>query len=652
MSTENRFKDDNVPSNPSTGPTLADLIEARVSRRGMLKSAAGASGAVALAGASGALGLAAVTEGAYAAGASSSLTFQELPHGYDETFHAAEGHDAQVLIRWGDPVEKDAPAFDPLTQTPEAQAKQFGYNNDFIGFMPLPRGSQAESNRGLLCVNHEYTNTELMFPGLTAETVKDMLTREQAEIELAAHGHSVVEVVRRDGAWAVVAESPFNRRITALATEMELTGPAAGHDRLKTSADPSGRRVIGTLNNCAGGTTPWGTVLIAEENFHQYFGGEPAMTGEAVNHARCGIKGKPAYVWHKHFDRFDVEKEPNEPNRFGWMVEIDPYDPASTPKKRTALGRFKHEGATVTISEDGSVVAYSGDDQRFDYVYRFVASRKFNPDDLDANRDILDEGVLSVARFEADGTLMWLPLVHGLGPLTAENGFGSQADVLIETRRAADLLGATPMDRPEDVETNPVTGDVYVMLTNNTKRQDDQVDAANPRAKNQHGHILEMRPPVRRGGKDHTAAVYEWDIFLQAGNPAEASDKAAYALGVSADGWLSCPDNCAFDSRGRLWIATDGAPKSGFADGVWATDVAGAGRGLTRHFLRTPVGAELCGPVFTPDDHSFFCAVQHPGDEKGATFANPGTRWPDFDDGMPPRPSVVVVTRKDGKAIG
>ncbi len=649
MTTVNRFKDDEISSNPTGTPTLADVIDTRVSRRGIMR---GAAATAAVAGASGLFGSTILSKAAQASAGTSSLTFKELPHGYDEQFHVAEGHNAQVLIRWGDPVEKDAPAFDPMNQTAEAQSKQFGYNNDFIGFMPLPKGSRTESERGLLCVNHEYTNTELMFPGLTSEDAQAKLTKEQADIELAAHGHTVVEIQRTGNDWAVVKDSPFNRRITALATEMELTGPVAGHDRLKTSADQSGRRVIGTLNNCAGGTTPWGTVLIAEENFHQYFGGNPANGPEAVNYARVGIKGEPAYAWHKYHDRFDVEKEPNEPNRFGWMVELDPYDPTSTPKKRTALGRFKHEGATVTLSEDGTVVAYSGDDQRFDYVYRFVASRKFDADNLEANSDILDDGVLSVARFNADGTLVWMPLVHGQGPLTEANGFRSQADVLIETRRAADLLGATPMDRPEDVETNPVTGVVYVMLTNNTKRKDDQVDAVNPRAKNKHGHVVEMIPPGARGKRDHTAEVYTWDVMIKAGNPTEAKDEALYAEGVSGDGWLSCPDNCAFDSKGRLWIATDGAPKAGFADGVWATDVEGAGRAVTRHFLRTPVGAELCGPFFTPDDRSFFCAVQHPGDEKGATFASPATRWPDFDAALPTRPSVVVVTRKDGKAIG
>lgn len=651
MSTSNRFKDDDVASNPSLEPTIGDLIEARLSRRGLLKGAVASAAVLGTVG-GGLLVADAVNGGAHAAGGTSSLTFRELPHGYDDGFHVSEGHDATVLMRWGDPVERDAPAFDVLNQTAAAQARQFGYNNDYVGFLPLPKGT-SESGHGLLVVNHEYTNTELMFPGMTAENAMDMLTAEQADVELAAHGASVLEVKRVDGTWQVVKDSVFNRRITALSTEMELTGPAAGHDRLKTQADPSGRRVIGTLNNCAGGITPWGTVLIAEENFHQYFGGDPAGTAEAVNYARCGIKGKPNYAWHKFHDRFDVSKELNEPNRFGWMVEVDPYDPTSTPKKRTALGRFKHEGATITLAADGTVVAYSGDDQRFDYIYRFVASRKFTGHNMAENDSILDDGVLSVARFRDDGTLTWLPLVFGQGPLTPANGFNSQADVLIETRRAADLVGATPMDRPEDVETNPVTGVVYVMLTNNTKRKDDAVDAVNPRAKNKHGHVLEMIPPGGRGAKaDHTADTYTWDILIKAGNPADAADGAAYHAGTSENGWLSCPDNCAFDSRGRLWIATDGAPKSGLADGVWATDVDGAGRALTRHFLRAPRGAELCGPTFTPDDTSFFCAVQHPADEKGSTFDTPSVRWPDFDAALPPRPSLMVVTRKDGRAIG
>jgi len=632
--------DDDLPSNESGNTPFPEIIEARMSRRSIL---AGLGAAAAF----GLVGQNMVSRRALAAGARSTLGFTETPHVYDSTHHVAPGYDAKVLLRWGDAVETGAPAFDPMNQTAAAQAKQFGYNCDYIGFLPLPAGS-TNGDRGLLTVNHEYTNPHLMFPDVARN---QKLTKAQAEIEMAAHGHSIVEIAKQDGTWSVVRDSKYNRRIH-LGTPMRISGPAAGHDRMKTNADTTGTFVFGTVNNCAGGHTPWGTVLIAEENFNGYFGGEPAKTAEARNYKRYGIRAKSRYSWADHYDRFNIDREPNEPNRFGWMVEIDPYDPESTPVKRTALGRFKHEGATTVINKDGRIVVYTGDDQQFDYIYKFVSDGRYVENDRAANSALLDNGTLYVAKFDADGTLNWLPLIWGAGLLTPANGFNSQADVLIETRYAADLLGATPMDRPEDVEPNPVTGTVYVMLTNNTRRKANQIDGVNPRPNNRHGHILEMIPPGRGADADHAAHQFSWEIPLMAGNPAKDSDGAKYNASVSSNGWLSNPDNCAFDSKGRLWIATDGAPKSGIADGVWATDVEGDGRMLTKRFFAAPRGAELCGPCFTPDDRTFFAAVQHPADEKNSTFANPSTRWPDFRDDMPPRPSVVVITKADGGVIG
>ncbi|MDQ2694477.1 MAG: PhoX family phosphatase, partial [Pseudomonadota bacterium] len=576
-----------------------------------------------------------------------SLSFGELAHGVGVTHAVAKGYRAEVLIRWGDPLTADAPAFDPGHLTAAAQAQQFGYNNDFIAFLPLPR--DGASDRGLLCVNHESTHTELMFPGITDDNAAEAMTAAMTEVELAAHGCSVVEVKREKGRWSHVQGSPYNRRIDMRSSTLRLSGPAAGHPRLRTAADPGGTEVIGTLNNCAGGKTPWGTVLICEENFHLYFTGDPDKTDQAAAFRRYGV-GNPGYPWWgRHFQRFDIEKTPNEPNRFGWVVEIDPYDPKSVPVKRTALGRFCHEGATVAVSRDGRVAVYSGDDKRFEYVYKFVTARPWDPKNPMANRDLLDDGTLYVARFHDDGRLTWLPLVHGQGPLSAENGFASQADVLIEARRAADLLGATPMDRPEDVEPNPRSGVVYLALTSNPKRAPEQVDAANPRPDNAFGHIIAMVPPgAFTAAVDHAADRFTWELPILCGDPRNPEHGARYHPQVSDNGWLAAPDNLAFDGQGRLWIATDqgsGWQKTGFADGLYACEVHGQYAYLTRHFFRVPVGAELCGPEFTPDDRTLFVAVQHPA-------ANGGEFWPDFRPGVPPRPAVVAITKDDGGRIG
>jgi secreted PhoX family phosphatase len=549
------------------------------------------------------------------------------------------------LLRWGDAVFPDSPTFDAYNQTASAQERQFGYNNDFIGFYPLtPPASQNQ--RGLLCVNHEYTSTRLMFPGLASGRI---LTREECAVEMAAHGGTVIEIERtRDGVWRPVLGSRFNRRITTGGTVMMLTGPAAGSDRLKTKDDPTGRKVIGTVNNCAGGVTPWGTYLMAEENFNGNFLGTLADGHpEAENHARYGVPGG-WYQWGRYFDRFDVSTTPNEPNRFGWVVEVDILDPTSTPKKRTAMGRFKHEGAESVIAPDGRVVVYMGDDQRFDYVYKFVTARAFVPKNRSANLDLLDEGTLYVARFGEDGGLDWLALTYGQGPLTSENGFNSQADVLIETRRAADLLGATPMDRPEDVEPDPATGRVYLMLTNNTRRTADQVDAANPRANNAFGHIIEIVEP----DGDFASTWSRWDILVRCGDPDDPQAGAEWNPATSENGWFGSPDNCAIDPSGRLWVATDGNESTGANDGLWALSTDGEMRGAGRAFFRAPNGAEVCGPRFTPDGKTLFLAVQHPGDGDGTNFETPSTRWPDFNDGTPPRPSVVAVRRKDFGVVG
>ncbi|HRD76178.1 MAG TPA: PhoX family phosphatase [Hyphomicrobiaceae bacterium] len=644
---------ENKGSNDSPNPTMGDVIAARWTRRDLMHGLLAVSAItvtvspLALASASRAR--------AQSPNSTPNFNFRELSAGSDEKHHVAEGYDSDILIRWGDPVLPGAPAFDPTRQTAAAQARQFGYNNDYLGFLPLG----GKSDHGLLVVNHEYTNEELMFPGLGRQDAAKKfagMTKELVEIEMMAHGGSVLEVKRVNGRWQVVADSKYARRITA-ETEMRVSGPAAGHERMRTNADPTGTKVHGMLNNCAGAMTPWGTWLTCEENFNGYFWGKAAAEAgpDAKQLKRYGAPGE-WYAWGRWFDRFDVAKEPNEVNRFGWVVEIDPTDPNSVPVKRTALGRFKHEGAANIVNRDGRFVVYQGDDERFDYVYKFVTEGRVDTANKAANRDLLDKGTLYVARYNPDGTGVWLPLVHGEGPLTAANGFKSQADVVIWPRLASDLLGATKMDRPEDVEANPKTNKVYVLLTNNSRRKANEVDPANPRGPNRFGHIIEMLPE----GGDHASTKFTWNILVKCGDPAIADVGATFHAATTKDGWFGMPDNCAIDAQGRLWIATDGnAPsKTGRADGLWGVETEGAARATSKLFFRCPNGAELCGPEFTPDLESLFVAVQHPGEaDEGdanaapATFEKPATRWPDFKPDMPPRPSIVAITKRGGGKI-
>jgi hypothetical protein len=632
---------DGMQVNPSAEPSIADLIDLRLSRRAVLKGMA----------ASGAFGLfgCATAGGTSAGDGSAPLTFAEVGRTTDDKHHVAAGYNAQVLIRQGDPIRKGAPLYRPGQQTGGEQEVQFGTDNDFIAYMPLPRGS-ASSTRGLLGVNHENHRAHLCFPGVSSKT---QLSRQQCEVQMAAQGFTVIEIAKEGNSWRLVEDSRYNRRIST-GTAMRIAGPAAGSPRMQTNADPSGTRSFGTFNNCAGGTTPWGTMLTAEENFQNYFSGDGGKGPEAAARKRYNITGRGRYAdWGRYFDRFNLDKEPNEPNRFGWIVEIDPYDPSSTPVKRTALGRAAHECATHAVSHDGRVAIYSGDDSRMEYVYKFVTQGRFDAARLEANRDLLDQGTLYAARFEANGRMRWLPLVHGQGPLTAANGFNSQADVMIEARRAAGLLGATPMDRPEDVEAHPVTGRVYVVLTYNEQRKPDQVNVANPRGPNRHGHIIEIVPPLVGGKPDHTATECDWGFFLLGGDPAKPEHGARYASPVTANGWLAAPDNVAFDPKGRIWISTDGQDDwAGFNDSLYAAQVSGPNRGATRGFFNGPSGCEICGPCFTPDGKTLFLSIQHPGDDKGSSFDKPSTRWPDFRGDMPPRSSVLAITRADGGEIG
>ncbi|MEH6521346.1 PhoX family protein [Sulfitobacter sp.] len=652
---------DDIPTNPNLSRTIGEVVAARYSRRDMFRGALAVTATTAIFGTS-----AMVAPKQAAAKGTSRYNFTELQWGNDTQHHVAEGYDANILLRWGDPITADAPEFDVMNQTAEAQLQQFGYNNDYVGFTAL----NAAGTRGLLCVNHEYTNEEMMFPRLGRQdrAAFSGMTPELIDIEMAAHGGSVVEIEKETtGEWRVDRNGKYNRRITPLNTRMAIDGPAAGHERMKTNADPDGMTIIGTLNNCAGGMTPWGTYLMSEENFHGYFwtnrldsDNKPDLSAlpekDAKRHKRYGVPGM-WYAWGNSHDRFDIDKEPNEPNRFGWIVEVDPRAPDAMPVKHTALGRFRHEGCETTQAADGRLVVYSGDDNRFDYQYKYVSMGVVGEDKA-ANSKLLSDGTLYVARFDEDGTVTWLPLVHGTGPLTAENGFEDQGDVMIDTRLAADLQGATPMDRPEDAQPRG-DGTVYLMLTNNSKRKPDAVDAANPRAKSSFGHIIE----IKEDGGDHGAVKGNWSILVQCGDPAIAEVGAVWNPETSQSGWFGSPDNAAIDSDGRLWVSTDQGKKwgkTGKSDGLYGVETEGEARGTSKLFFRCPVGGEMCGPYFTDDQETLFVAVQHPGTdgtkelagfERDSTFEDPATRWPDFDPAMPPRPSVVVITKQGGGKI-
>ena len=636
---------DGAPTNTTAEPTFEGIVQERLSRRSLLRGAAASMPLLVAGGAASDAQAATADKNANA----NNLTFSAIALGNADYIHVASNYNASLPIAWGDPMVPGAPAFQIDNQTAQSQAGQFGYNCDFVGFFPLPDYNAVTGTRGVLVVNHEYTNEELMFTSYSAANP----TQTQADVSIAAHGVSVVEIQRNGQEWAYVPTSSLNRRLTG-ETEMQITGPAAGHELMRTTADPTGTLVRGTLNNCAGGKTPWGTVLTAEENFHQYFGNTNGLPNGEIKtlHTRYGLPtGASERKWERFHDRFDVAKQPNESFRFGWVVEFDPYDPNSVPKKRTALGRFRHEAATTMLTPDGRVAFYSGDDQQFEYAYKFVTAGQYNPNDRMANMNLLDEGTLYVARFNANGSGEWLPLVFGNGPLTAANGFRSQADVLIKTRVAADLLGATKMDRPEDIEGSPVTGKVYIALTNNTRRTaagtaaTTATDTANPRPANRNGHIIELVET----DNNHAALTFRWDIFMLCGNPATATDSPTFFAGFdpSRVSPISCPDNLAFDNRGNMWIATDGMPSTFRAnDALYAVATEGLDRGYVKQFLSVPLGAEVCGPEFTPDNTTLFIAVQHPG-EGGVIGGTTVSNWPHTHNF--PRPGIVAVVKMQGR---
>lgn len=649
---------DHPEPNESENAYFGDIVRAEMSRRDVMQAGAIVVGAVGVA----AVGVAAPAfaspdseRDADSAAAQSqgqghghghpgtgavALGFKAIPPNKLDTFIVPNGYDHHVVARWGDPVLPGAPPFDVRRQSAAAQKKQFGYNNDFVAVLPL------DNQRALLVCNHEYTNPELMFPGYDPAVP---LTPEQWRITLAAIGMAVVEIERvgRTGQWQLVRDGRrrYNRRVTVSDTRFLLTGPAAGHALMKTKADPSGRVVFGTQANCAGGVTPWGTVLSGEENWNGVFSGGNALPEELKpSYKRYGVETVNAVTptWATVEERFDLSRHPNEAHRFGYIVEIDPYDPDSTPRKHTALGRLKHEGANVIVAPDKRVVAYTGDDERFDYLYKFVSHRKVSHSRRE-NLRLLESGDLYVAKFEGDGRGRWLPLTRNNKSVV--EGM-SVEEVLIFTRLAGDKVGATKMDRPEDVEPNLKNGKIYCALTNNDRRGaagQPGVDPVNPRPVNRHGHILE----ITEDNNDQTSETFSWTLPILCGDPAQPD---TYFMGFDKTkvSPISCPDNVAFDATGNLWIATDGNAL-GSNDGLFAVPLEGPQKGYLKQFLSVPLGAECCGPFISTDSRSVFTAVQHPGEVTGARVDNPASTWPDGDFA---KPGVVVAWRVDGRPVG
>lgn len=650
------WHDDGV-SNPTRNPAFDEILTAHLKRRSLLQGSAAATAVGVLAG--GPLlaqrSLAAAPMGQRKEAPLGSIGFASVAVNTADEVRVPPGYRADVLIAWGDPIAASTPEFRPDASNSAAdQARQWGMHNDGMHYYPLNRRGVLgiiggeNSSHGLLVSNHEYTDD-----GLLHTDGMRTWTAEKVRKSQAAHGVSVIEVKREgDGEWRVVRPSAYARRITAY-TPMRISGPARGHRSMSTLADPLGRSVLGTLNNCAHGVTPWGTYLACEENFNGYFVHAGTVPADLARYGVSATGG--GYRWHEFDPRFDAQKHPNEANRFGWVVEIDPFAPSSTPVKRTALGRFKHEGAFVTLAADQRVVVYMGDDERFEYIYKFVSRDRFDPTRRSANANLLDEGTLYVARFFEQGGGTWIPLVWGENGLTPENGFDSQAAVLIRTRQAADQVGATRMDRPEWISVNEVTGEVYCTLTNNSQRGTAgraAVDAANPRAQNVFGHIIRWV----EAGQDAAALRFDWELFLQCGDPAASDPTKRGTLNGDAFG---SPDGLWCDPRGLVWVQTDVSTSA-----LNIGDYAGLGNnqmlavdpytGESRRFLTGPKGCEITGLTMTPDMRTLFVNIQHPGEP--ASERNDPDRptaisaWPG--QGARPRSSTVVIRKEDGGVIG
>ena len=534
-----------------------------------------------------------------------------------------------VLIPWGEPLEPGGPAF---SWPPNAadQARQIGIGHDGMAFFPIDhkecesfndkfkrhhRGRRGNQH-GMLAINHEFGGNSHVLGKSSPESLEDV------RVSQHAHGVSIVEIMNKRGRWQQVKSK--NARRIHVNTPVTFSGPVAGHPLLQT---PAGNIPLGTVNNCSSGPTPWGTYLTCEENFNGYFGAtnREQTWAPTESHQRYGFSaGGFGYGWEQFDARFDLSNPDyqNEENRFGWVVEIDPFDATQTPVKRTALGRVKHEGATTVIGQDGRAVVYMGDDQRFDYIYKFVSAGHYETM-LAAGKSPLDEGTLYVARFNDDGSGDWLPLTLDNPDLAAR--FADLGELLVNTRIAADIAGATPMDRPEWTTVAP-NGDVYCTLTNNSRRT--EANAANPLAPNPDGHIIRWHDT-----EDHTGTRFSWDIFLIAETTHGTDESFASLDGIWAD-----PD-------GRLFIETDGGQKDGLNNQLLVADTE---TGKLSRLLTGVTGDEITGITVTPDRRTLFVNTQHPGngDPTQSNFPAP------YDGITIPRDCTIVITKKDGGIIG
>ncbi len=617
------------------------LLQRAVSRRGFLKTGAafGVSAFVS--------GTAMHSGAARGDEAKSLLGFSSVAANSEDTITVPAGYQWHAVASWGDPLFSDGAAFDHKTRGSGAsQERAVGDNTDGMKLFHL------SEDEGVLATNNEYVNRGIIHPD-------GVNNADDVRKSKAGHGVSVYHIKRNNGKWSPVIDGKYNRRITA-DTPMEITGPARGHALLKTKTDATGTTSKGTWNNCGNGWTPWGTYLACEENFNGYYASSDPELSLTAEQQRYGIGHSDwGYDWYKFDDRFDLAKDPQESNRSGYVVEIDLMDPNSTPKKRSALGRFKHENAELVIADSGQVVVYMGDDERGEFLYRFISRARYKPDNMRENRELLAEGRLYVARFgEADeqlaGNGKWIELTAGKNGLDADNGFATQAEICIHSRVAASLVGATTMDRPEWVAAHPHKAEIYCCLTNNKNRglqpnrggDDTPVGGPNPREANLYGQIVRWRPH----NGDHISDSFDWDLFVLAGNPAVHSEGLkAGSDNITADNLFNSPDGISFDPDGRLWIQTDGkyTDEGDFAGMGNNQMLCGdTGSGEVRRFLVGPKACEITGITWSQDYRTMFVGVQHPGENDNYPSSFPGGP------GSTPRSTVVAISRIDGGVIG